>query len=188
MPPLPRPSARSATAGSVDVRPTRRFLDFVADSRYLPAWVFLATTGCRRGECLGLRWGDLGLDAAMAIISRQVTTGDHELRIKELPKTQARPHGPPRLGHRRDARQPAAMRASTRGGRSGTEQPGQRIKRSTRSGRSARLSLTRAMNSSVKAGTSVWSQSIRPPGGWGSYSMASCTRREISAFVKRSVR
>lgn len=87
MPPLPRPSARSATAGSVDVRPTRRFLDFVADSRYLPAWVFLATTGCRRGECLGLRWGDLGLDAAMAIISRQVTTGDHELRIKELPKT-----------------------------------------------------------------------------------------------------
>ena len=73
-------------------------------------------------------------------------------------------------------------------GRSGTEQPGQRIKRSTRSGRSARLSLTRAMNSSVKAGTSVWSQSIRPPGGWGSYSMASCTRREISAFVKRSVR
>jgi integrase len=65
----------------------RRFLDFVADSRYLPAWVFLATTGCRRGECLGLQWGDLDLDAGTAVISRQVTTVDHELRIKELPKT-----------------------------------------------------------------------------------------------------
>jgi integrase len=65
----------------------RRFLDFVADSRYLPAWVFLATTGCRRGECLGLQWGDLDLDAGTAVMSRQVTTVDHELRIKELPKT-----------------------------------------------------------------------------------------------------
>lgn len=65
----------------------RRFLDFAADSRYLPAWVFLATTGCRRGECLGLQWGDLDLDAGTAVISRQVTTVDHELRIKELPKT-----------------------------------------------------------------------------------------------------
>ncbi|MGH8950464.1 MAG: tyrosine-type recombinase/integrase [Acidimicrobiia bacterium] len=65
----------------------RRFLDFVADSRYLPAWVFLATTGCRRGECLGLQWGDLDLDAGTAVISRQVTTVDHKLRIKELPKT-----------------------------------------------------------------------------------------------------
>lgn len=65
----------------------RSFLDFVADSRYLPAWVFLATTGCRRGECLGLQWGDLDLDAATAIISRQVTVIDHDLRIKDLPKT-----------------------------------------------------------------------------------------------------
>ncbi len=65
----------------------RSFLDFVADSRYLPAWVFLATTGCRRGECLGLQWGDLDLDAATAILSRQVTAIDHDLRIKELPKT-----------------------------------------------------------------------------------------------------
>jgi integrase len=65
----------------------RRFLGFVADSRYLPAWVFLATTGCRRGECLGLQWRDLDLDAGTAIVSRQVTTVDHELRIKELPKT-----------------------------------------------------------------------------------------------------
>lgn len=49
--------------------------------------MFLATTGCRRGECLGLQWNDLDLDAATAIISRQVTAIDHQLRIKELPKT-----------------------------------------------------------------------------------------------------
>lgn len=65
----------------------RSFLDFVADSRYLPAWVFLATTGCRRGECLGLKWGDVDLDDATAVLSRHVTVIDHELRIKELPKT-----------------------------------------------------------------------------------------------------
>jgi integrase len=65
----------------------RRFLEHVADCRYLPAWVFLATTGCRRGECLGIAWDDLDLDNATAVICRQVTVIDHELLIKELPKT-----------------------------------------------------------------------------------------------------
>jgi len=50
-------------------------------------WIFLATTGCRRGECLGLRWSDLDLDESTAIISRQVTSIDHEIGVKELPKT-----------------------------------------------------------------------------------------------------
>jgi integrase len=76
----PRPQAWSSDQ-------LRRFLDHVADSRYLPAWVFLATTGCRRGECLGLKWADIDLDAGTAIISRQVTTIDHVLVEKELPKT-----------------------------------------------------------------------------------------------------
>ncbi len=76
----PRPQAWSSDQ-------LRRFLDHVADGRYLPAWVFLATTGCRRGECLGLKWADIDLDAGTAIISRQVTTIDHVLVEKELPKT-----------------------------------------------------------------------------------------------------
>ena len=67
----------------------RAFLDHVGESRYLPPWLFLATTGCRRGEALGLKWSDVDLEAATAIISRQVTAIDHELRIKELPKTKA---------------------------------------------------------------------------------------------------
>jgi integrase len=66
-----------------------RFLDFVADSPYLPAWLFLATSGSRRGEVLGLKWHDLNLDAATAIMSRQVTMVDHRIVVKELPKTKA---------------------------------------------------------------------------------------------------
>lgn len=85
--PPPVGSARSGRPAAWTSEQLRGFLDFVADSRYLPAWVFLATTGCRRGECLGLRWDDLDLDAATAIISRQVTTIDHQLQVKELPKT-----------------------------------------------------------------------------------------------------
>lgn len=65
----------------------RRFLDFIAGDRYLAPWIFLATTGCRRGECLGLRWADVDLDAATAIVSRQVTSIDHQIVVKELPKT-----------------------------------------------------------------------------------------------------
>jgi integrase len=49
----------------------RRFLGFIADDRYVTPWIFLATTGCRRGECLGLRWTDLDLDGSTAIVSRQ---------------------------------------------------------------------------------------------------------------------
>jgi len=67
----------------------RRFLGHVAESRYLPAWVFLATTGCRRGECLGIKWSDIDLDTATAIICRQVTAIDHQLIEKELPKTKS---------------------------------------------------------------------------------------------------
>jgi integrase len=65
----------------------RRFLNFIAQDRYVTPWIFLATTGCRRGECLGLRWSDLDLDGSTAIISRQVTAIDHEIVVKELPKT-----------------------------------------------------------------------------------------------------
>lgn len=65
----------------------RAFLDHVADSRYLPAWIFLATSGCRRGEGLGVKWSDIDLDAGTAVISRQVTAIDHRVIVKNVPKT-----------------------------------------------------------------------------------------------------
>ncbi|MBL0205623.1 MAG: site-specific integrase [Candidatus Microthrix sp.] len=59
----------------------------MAESRYLPAWLFLATSGCRRGEALGLRWSDVDLEARTAIIRHQVVTVDHEIVFKDLPTT-----------------------------------------------------------------------------------------------------
>jgi integrase len=85
--PPPVGSVRSGRPHAWTADQLGRFLDFVAEDRYLPAWVFVATTGCRRGECLGLKWSDLDLDKGTAVISRQVTAIDHELRIKPLPKT-----------------------------------------------------------------------------------------------------
>jgi integrase len=80
-----------------------RFLDFVADSPYLPAWLFLATSGSRRGEVLGLKWEDVDLDDATAIMSRQICMVDHLVVIKELPKTKGG-HTIRSTRHRRDAR------------------------------------------------------------------------------------
>lgn len=48
------------------------FLGRTDGDRYGYAWAFLATTGCRRGEALGLRWTDVDLDGASAAIRQQV--------------------------------------------------------------------------------------------------------------------
>lgn len=66
-----------------------RFLAFAVDSAYLPAWLFLATSGSRWGEVLGLTWDDVDLDAATAIMLRQVTMVDHRVVVKERPNTKA---------------------------------------------------------------------------------------------------
>jgi integrase len=42
------------------------FLDLSKRDRYYYPWFFLATTGCRRGEALGLRWNDVNLDEVPA--------------------------------------------------------------------------------------------------------------------------
>ena len=85
--PPPKKSTASPVAEHWTADQLGRFLSFVSDSRYLPAWVFLATTGCRRGEALGLGWKNLDLDGATAQISRQVSSIDHRVVIKPLPKT-----------------------------------------------------------------------------------------------------
>ena len=42
------------------------FLALCKGDRYYYPWLFLATTGCRRGEALGLRWIDVNLDEVPA--------------------------------------------------------------------------------------------------------------------------
>ncbi len=65
------------------------FLTAEAGSRYAPVWTFLVTTGCRRGEALGLRWNDLELDASPphATIRQTVTSIDHAIHIAPSTKT-----------------------------------------------------------------------------------------------------
>lgn len=68
------PSAKSAKSPEMKTwtgRELAAFLERTADDRYGKAWAFLATTGARRGEALGLRWADLDLDAGMASIRQQ---------------------------------------------------------------------------------------------------------------------
>ena len=64
----------------------RTFLDSVRDHRLAGAFTTLATTGMRRGECLGLRWVDLDLDACRASIVQTVIAVNHDVRIGS-PKT-----------------------------------------------------------------------------------------------------
>lgn len=70
------PSARRAKGSAMktwEATMLRRFLAAEEGDRYHPIWVFLATTGCRRGEALGLRWGDVDLDARTATIRQTIT-------------------------------------------------------------------------------------------------------------------
>ena len=69
------PSAKVAAEASPEMltwtgQQLGSFLAAVADDRYGPAFHFLATTGMRRGELLGLRWADVDLGAGRVSIRR----------------------------------------------------------------------------------------------------------------------
>jgi integrase len=76
-----RPAMRTWTAKHL-----RAFLDRTRDHRLHAAFTVLATTGMRRGECLGLRWQDLDLDTGRASISQTLVMVVHDVRIGS-PKT-----------------------------------------------------------------------------------------------------
>ena len=69
------PSAALAKAPEMRVwtgSQVRRFLELCEGDRYRWPWLFLATTGCRRGEALGLRWSDVDFDRSLAMIRQEV--------------------------------------------------------------------------------------------------------------------
>jgi integrase len=79
------------------IRPTPRvwtveqagaFLAGTANDRFAPLWRFFATTGCRRGEALGLRWVDVDLDESTVTITRQRTIAGGSV-VEGAPKTGA---------------------------------------------------------------------------------------------------
>lgn len=69
------PSASAAKAPEMKVwtgPQLERFLLLCERDRYYSAFYFLAMTGCRRGEALGLRWSDLDWEAKTAAIRQTV--------------------------------------------------------------------------------------------------------------------
>src|SRR5215218_6799496 len=64
----------------------RAFLDHVRGERLYAAWLLAATTGMRRGEILGLRWGDLDLDSGRVAVRRPRILVDYQVQVAE-PKT-----------------------------------------------------------------------------------------------------
>jgi integrase len=76
------PPMRTWTAEQLD-----EFLRLSEGSRYQPAWTFMATTGVRRGECLGLRWSEIDFEAVTASIRASITAVEHEIRRNNRTKT-----------------------------------------------------------------------------------------------------
>ena len=55
------------------------FLDLAAAHRMFPAFWLAANTGMRRGEVLGLRWGDIDLDERRLSVNRSLISVGYEL-------------------------------------------------------------------------------------------------------------
>lgn len=70
-PPSPR-AGGARTMRTWSSRELARFLERASDDRLSACWRFLAMTGCRRGEALGLRWRDLDLANGRATIVQTV--------------------------------------------------------------------------------------------------------------------
>lgn len=69
------PSAKSAKPPEMQVwsgAELATFLTRAEGDRDRASWLFLATTGCRRGEALGLRWQDVDMDRKLAAIRQEL--------------------------------------------------------------------------------------------------------------------
>jgi integrase len=62
------PRGRSPEMAAWTADELRRFIASTAEHRWSAIWTLIATTGMRRGEVLGLRWGDVDLDAGTVTI------------------------------------------------------------------------------------------------------------------------
>ena len=66
----------------------RIFLECIADEPLHPLYLFMATTGVRRGEAAGLRWCDVDLEAGRTAIRRQILQNGKILMVGQ-PKTRS---------------------------------------------------------------------------------------------------
>ena len=82
----PRASAQHKELPVWSEQQLHGFLDSVAEQRLYPLWRFLAMTGCRRGEALGLTWPDLDIENGRVMIRRALVPVAGKL-IETEPKT-----------------------------------------------------------------------------------------------------
>ena len=80
-----RPEIVTWSAGEV-----RRFLDSVEDHRLRAVVVVLATTGMRRGEVMGLRWGDVDLEAGRMAVEQTLNTVNDKLSFGPVKTAKSR--------------------------------------------------------------------------------------------------
>ena len=67
-PPRPRPEMKVWTAGQ-----TAAFFEAIRGHRLEALYVLVASTGCRRGEAIALRWSDIDLIAGKVVFRRSLT-------------------------------------------------------------------------------------------------------------------
>jgi integrase len=82
------PALKPSTPRAWTAAELGRFLDHVAGTRHYPLWRLIATTGCRRGEALGLHWSEVDLDEATITITNQRTIAGGRT-VEYAPKTRA---------------------------------------------------------------------------------------------------
>jgi integrase len=83
-PPKHRPLEREHSTWTAEE--LRGFLRSVRGDELEALWVVYATTGMRRGEALGLRWGDVDLERGEAAIRQTIVAVNHEVQVS-TPKT-----------------------------------------------------------------------------------------------------
>jgi len=82
----PRASAQHKELPVWSEEQLHAFLDSVTQQRLYPLWRFLAMTGCRRGEALGLTWRDLDIENGRVAIVRALVPIAGKL-VETEPKT-----------------------------------------------------------------------------------------------------
>lgn len=80
------PKLRRAEMKTWTAEQLRAFLGHVREDRLYGAWHLAAFTGMRRGEVLGLRWGDLDLEAAVLRVVQTLVSVGYVVSVSE-PKT-----------------------------------------------------------------------------------------------------
>jgi integrase len=90
-PPRAREATEAASAMVTWSGPqVERFLNWVEADRYHPAFYFLATSGTRRSEALGLTWRDVDPDAARISIRRALIVVGHKATMGSTKTGRAR--------------------------------------------------------------------------------------------------